>query len=158
MQNELPNLLAKECARLESEAVELREQIKTDSSRLRYVEGQLVHVRALLQQDVDAGGPDSIRLPYADNPNGPVPSVCDIAAEVLRERGREPMYYKDLTEEVIRRGGVLNGKTPEATLTARMVRDDRFIRPTSKGFYALRADYPNARNVGARHRSGRRRE
>ena len=30
--------------------------------------------------------------------------------------------------------------------------EKRFIRPTSKGFYALREDYPDARNVGARRR------
>ncbi len=66
------------------------------------------------------------------------------------------MYYKDLAEEVMRRGGVLNGKTPGATLNARMVRDERFVRPTSKGYYALREDYPAARNVGARRHAQRR--
>jgi hypothetical protein len=66
------------------------------------------------------------------------------------------MYYKELADEVIKRGGVLGGKAPEATLTARLVRDERFVRPTSKGFYALRADYPNAPNVGARKHPQRR--
>ena len=67
------------------------------------------------------------------------------------------MYYKELAQEVLSRGGTLNGATPAATLTARMVRDERFVRPTAKGFYALRRDYPTARNVGARSTGSRRR-
>ena len=84
-------------------------------------------------------------------------NVCDIAVEILSERDSDPMYYKELAKEVIARGGVLNGATPWANLTARMVQDTRFVRPTAKGFYALRRDYPTARNVGARQKGGQRR-
>ena len=67
------------------------------------------------------------------------------------------MYYKDLAQEVVRRGGILKGARPWANLTARMVQDERFVRPTAKGFYALRRDYPTARNVGARLKGGQHR-
>ena len=83
-------------------------------------------------------------------------NVCDIAVDILSERDGEPMYYKELAQEVVSRDGILNGATPWATLTARLVRDPRFVRPTAKGFYALRRDYPTARNVGARSKRGRR--
>ena len=152
IENEFSSLLVKECARLESEADVLREQVKTATSRLRYVEGQLVHIRALLQQDVGADGEARSQPPHLEGFSRLGDSVCDIAVEVLRKHGRAPMYYKDLAEEVIRRGGALNGRAPAATLTARLVRDERFVRPTSKGYYALREDYPGARNVGARKR------
>ena len=157
MENELNNLLSTECVNLESEADALREQIETARKRLTDVEVRLVHVRALLGEKSGASGHNGGALPHVERSNDFGLSICDIAVEVLQERGRAPMYYKDLAEEVIRRGGVLNGKTPGATLNARMVRDERFVRPTSKGYYALRADYPNARNVGARrHPKGRR--
>ena len=152
MVTQLTSLLTSECANLESEAETLREQIETARNRLRDVESRIVHVRALLGQNADANVQDEGRSLHLEGSNSLGVSVCDIAVEVLKERGRTPMYYKDLAEEVIRRGGVLNGKTPEATLTARLVRDERFVRPTSKGYYALRDDYPNARNVGARKR------
>lgn len=158
MVTQLTSLLTTECADLETEAYKLREDIESATNRLREIEVRLVHVRALLGQTHSAGVHDEPRLSSSSNPSGLGPTLCDIAVEVLRERGREPMYYKELAEEVIKRGGVLGGKTPEATLTARLVRDERFVRPTSKGFYALREHYPNARNVGARKnpRAGRR--
>ncbi len=70
------------------------------------------------------------------------------------------MHYRDLADELIRRGAVIRGQDPAGALVSRMTQDDkrrteadkRFVRPTSKGFYALREDYPNARNVGARRR------
>ena len=70
------------------------------------------------------------------------------------------MHYRDLADEMMRRGAVILGQDPAGALVSRMTQDDnrraeedrRFIRPTSKGFYALREDYPQARNVGARRR------
>lgn len=150
MENQLKNLLDTERTNLESEADTLREQIETARKQLTNVEARLVHVRALLGQYANGFGGVDARSPGLKTSAGPTATVCDIAVDVLRERDRVTMYYKDLAQEVIRRGGVLNGKTPEATLNARMVRDERFVRPMSKGYYALREDYPTARNVGAR--------
>lgn len=152
MENQLTTMLATECVNLETEADSLRQQMENARNRLREIEVRLVHIRALLGQDDNVNAHNGPLLASSSKPNGHGPTLCDIAAEVLRERGRDPMYYKELAAEVIKRGGLLGGKTPEATLTARLVRDERFVRPTSKGFYALREHYPNARNVGARKR------
>ena len=65
------------------------------------------------------------------------------------------MYYKDLADELIQRGAQIGGKDAGATLVSRMTTDERkrFLRPTSKGFYALQEDYPEVRqSVGARRR------
>ena len=153
----LTTLLETERSRLETEQAELQEQVRMGAERLARVRTRLEHILALLGQESEAktykGGPQTSPNPS----NSTTSTICDIAVEILSERKAEPMYYKELAEEVIRRGGILNGVTPWATLTARMVQDERFVRPTAKGFYALRRDYPTARNVGARVKSGRRR-
>ena len=155
MEGTLTDLLAAERQHLESEAANLQAKVKEDQERLSVVQRRLDHVRALLDEE----SPDSmLGSPYAQN--GYIHSirshVCDIAETILGGRNGEPMYYKDLAQEVIKRGGELHGATPWANLTARMVQDPRFVRPTAKGFYALRSDYPHARNVGARRPSRRR--
>ena len=153
--SDLNALLDAERLHLESEQRELQEQIRQQTDRLALVKTRLEHVRALLgiEQDPKAlaeDGVSSIRTR-----NNRTSTICDIAVAVLSERNTEPMHYKDLAHEVIKRGGVINGTNPGAGLTARMVQDERFVRPTAKGFYALRRDYPTARNVGARLKNSR---
>ena len=155
MAGDLNSLLNAERHGLEAEQTALDEQIRDASSRLAVVKERLKHVLALLGEEGEAlepvhGTPDGYRVDTDD-------SVCDIAAKILSERNGAPMYYKELADEVIKRGASLSGATPEATLVARMVQDPRFVRPTAKGFYALRRDYPTARNVGERVRRSRRR-
>lgn len=140
----LEKLLHEEKNRLEREAIETRARISADESRLRHIDESLLHINALLDQDEAA--PAEPRTLKAASER----SVLDLAADILAEREREPMYYKDLAKEVQARGGALGGTTPAQTLVARLVNDPRFVRPTRKGFYALRGDYPNARNIGAR--------
>ena len=154
---DLNTLLEAERERLEAEQTGLQEKVRQGAYQLAIVRSRLEHVLALLGKEKAAassgeGSPTS--QGKGDNTSS---TLCDIAAEILGERNAEPMYYKDLAEEVVKRGGSLKGQTPWATLTARMVQDERFVRPTAKGFYALRRDYPTARNVGARVKGGRRR-
>ena len=159
MAGDLNTLLDAESQQLEGEAVGLQARINQDSDRLAVVQRRLAHVRALLREGGTPEVRDAHAVPQGDYGNGAgdgtSSNVCDIAVEILSERNGESMYYKDLAEEVIRRGGRLTGPTPWASLTARMVQDPRFVRPVAKGFYALRKDYPNARNVGARGYAGR---
>ena len=153
MAGDLDTLLDAESQQLEREAVEIQARINQDSDRLAIVQRRLAHVRALLHHGGTPEVQDARAVPQGDYGNGAgdgTSNVCDIAVEILGERNGESMYYKELAEEVIRRGGSLTGPTPWASLTARMVQDPRFVRPVAKGFYALRKDYPNARNVGAR--------
>ena len=140
----LEKLLHEEKIRLEQEAHDTRERISVDEVRLRHIDESLLHINALIGQD--GSTPAEPRALKAASER----SVLDLAAEILAEREREPMYYKDLAKEVQGRGGALGGTTPAQTLVARLVNDPRFVRPTRKGFYALRVDYPNARNIGAR--------
>lgn len=155
--NNLNTLLEAERSRLESEQADLQEQVRMGAERLAKIRSRLEHILALLGKESQAGG----HREDSQTPSGPsdntTSTICDIAVAILSERNAEPMYYKDLAEEVVKRGGILNGVTPWATLTARMVQDERFVRPTAKGFYALRRDYPTARNVGARLKGSRRR-
>ena len=60
------------------------------------------------------------------------------------------MHYRELAKEIQARGGNIPGVDKDHTLIARLVKDDRFVRPTRRGFYALQRDYPNAKSVGAR--------
>ena len=153
---DLSMLLQHECQQLETEAVELNELIRQSVARWEVIQERLAHVRALLGEDDPLGRRDNISVIHRAYPRSDGRDVCELAEQILSERDRKPMYYKELASEVQRRGGILNGKTPAATLTARLVGDERFIRPTAKGFYALRKDYPNARNVGARRPHSRR--
>jgi len=151
---DLTTMLKVERQRLETEQVALQEEIRQRADRLVLVKDRLDHVKALLEREPVNNQGESSRIAASQNT---ARNICDLAVEILHERNSEPMYYKDLAQEVVRRGGILNGATPWATLTARMVQDERFVRPTAKGFYALRRDYPNARNVGARLKGSRRR-
>lgn len=155
MATTLKEMLDAEREQLEAEALELQGRIKQAQKRLSVVQWWLEHVRALLDENQSPQS-EASSLTQAEHGNDIQRQVCDIADEILTERGGEPMYYKELAQEVIRRGGSLYGATPWANLTARMVQDSRFVRPTAKGFYALRSDYPNARNVGARRQRRRR--
>ena len=154
---DLNTLLEAERERLEAEQTGLQEKVRQGADQLALVKSRLEHVLALLgKEKAAARSGEGSRASHGKDGNTPS-TICDIAVEILGERNAEPMYYKELAEEVVKRGGVIKGQTPWATLTARMVQDERFVRPTSKGFYALRRDYPTARNVGARLKGGRRR-
>lgn len=156
MEGNLNSLLATERQHLEAEAADLQMRVREAQERLSLVQRRLEHVRALLDDQESSESQDAMPQTQHNYNTGNRSHVCDIAEAVLSERNGEPMYYKELAQEVIRRGGDLYGATPWANLTARMVQDPRFVRPTAKGFYALRRDYPNARNVGARRQRRRR--
>ena len=157
MASDLNRLLNEERQQLETELEEIRSQISRAESRLSQVIQRLRHVRALLGEDEPNESDDRTDgLTVGPNHNGTSETVSDIAADILSERHGQPMYYKELATEVMNRGGTLGGNTPWATLVSRITQDSRFVRPTSKGYYALRSDYPNARNVGAKTQSRRR--
>jgi hypothetical protein len=82
----------------------------------------------------------------------------EIAYAVLMEHAPEPIHYRELWKAVKGRGGRLEGQEPAQVLVSRLVRDERFVRPLRRGYYALRAHYPNAKNIGSRKpkRPGRR--
>ena len=143
---ELDNLLLAEKNRLNEERQALEAGITAAQKRLKEIHGRLRHVDGLLgvseSSEAVATG--------ASKPAGR--TMTDLAAEILDERQGDPMYYKDLAQEVQSRGGDLSGVNAANILVARLVSDDRFVRPLQKGYYALKRDYPDAKNVGARRR------
>lgn len=142
----LDTLLQDEKTRLDKEALKLRGQINTAELRLQEIHIRLKHVEGLL------GTNEMNESSIAESSSAMSRSLTDIAEEVLGERNGESMYYKDLAQEVQSRGGNIAGDNAAALLVSYLVKDDRFVRPVRKGFYALRRDYPNAKNVGARKR------
>ena len=146
----LEQALLEERETLEEEQLLLRTQASEIEARLREIEHRLDLVNSLMQM------PGNSTIPHpGTNGTSPKPRAVDVAFEVLSERGTEPIYYKDLAQEVRTRGGDLSGENAAQILVARLVNDERFVRPIRKGFYALRKDYPNAQNVGQRKKRGR---
>ena len=142
----LTKLLLEEHGELKEEDQEIRKRISEAERRLREVTERLTHVEGLLgpsQVFENASSEESLSRSL---------DIKDIAADVLGAREGEPMYYKDLAKEIQARGGNLTGPNAANVLVARLVSDDRFVRPTRRGYYALRRDYPDAKNVGARKR------
>ncbi len=147
----LADLLNAESLELRERLAELDRQIADLQNERRRLQERHRHITALLPEEKEG----SLRmLPKLGRPSGssPTSALLELAAAVLHERSPAPMHYRDLWEEVERRGGVIEGQDAAMGLISRLSRDERFCRPTSKGFYALRADYPLARNVGARRR------
>lgn len=156
----LENALRGERVRLQQEIEQLRQEISEREMLSGAKLERLGHVQALLSNYSPTASQPAPRRSEPSTASTPTPKLLEMAEEVLRERQGEPMHYRDLADEILRRGGVIRGQDPAAALVSRMTQDDnrrdeadrRFIRPTSKGFYALRDDYPDARNVGARRR------
>ena len=148
--------LRNEQDKLQREIKQLRTEIAEREIAYRAKEKRLGHIRALLDSEPQNLGTQIQSVSTPDGKSTPTALLLDMAEQVLRERRREPMHYRDLADELILRGAIIRGKDPANALVSRITKDEsrraesekRFVRPTSKGFYALREYYPNARNVG----------
>ena len=131
---------------LEEEIVRLRTSIAQQQAQLTDAEIRLNGLNSFL--GVSRQTPEAA----VEESGGNNRSICDLAAQILAGRNGEPMYYKDLAAAVQQRGGNLRGIRPEANLVAKLTSDSlkRFVRPTRKGYYALKSDYPAAFSVGSR--------
>ncbi len=152
--------LQRERERLREAIDGLDKEIEVKERERRIMEARLGHVEALLSLEAPSDGEPARRRARGKPGATPTAELLDMAETVLRERQAEPMHYRDLAEELQRRGAVIRGKDAAASLVARMIQDDnrrdeaekRFVRPASKGFYALRTDFPDSRNVGSRRK------
>lgn len=145
---ELDSLLQEEQNRLAKKQKELKEKISEATKQLYAVSVRLSHVSGLL------GNRKLSKDDFSKTFLPPRQEATDIAVAILTERKREPVHFKELAAEVQARGGILPGKNPANNLVARLVNDDRFVRPTRRGFYALRSDYPDVKSVGVRKQRG----
>ena len=159
LDNPLEAALRVEKDKLEKEVRDLGARISRDEKRLREVNRRVGHIHGLLGQNQDSLRESSHFSDQVNRASTRSETVIDLAKAILEEREpifkggpRAPMYYKELAREVQSRGGDLSGNNPAQTLVAQLVRDSNFIRPETKGYYALRDDYPKARNVGERKR------
>ena len=125
----------------------LAERKKELQEQLNEVNVRLSHVSGLLGPDMGADNSSANSVPRME-------AVTDIAVAILSERAKRPMHYKDLAKEVLARGGDIPGKNPANNLVAKLVNDDRFVRPERRGCYALRIDYPGVESVGSRSQHG----
>ena len=148
MHSSLDDQLREEKARLEEEQRKLTKQIAKAQVRSSEIADRLFHIDGLL------GPSDEVETVVNGAPFPSVRNVADVAEEILSERGGNHMYYKELAAAVQARGGKLPSENGAGILVARIVNDDRFVRPHRKGYYALRKDYPDAKNVGARKKRG----
>ena len=140
----LEKALQTEKEALHNEQQSLKAHIDEAQIRLRQVEERLTLVLDLMNHTNGTTPTDQ------PNPIREKSPAVDIAFQILEERHGETMHYKALADEVISRHGDLSGDNAAQILVARLVNDDRFVRPARRGFYGLRQDYPKAKNVGQR--------
>ena len=114
--SDLDLLLKDERRSLEQELENVRTCISSAEARLAEIMQRLRHVNALLGgNELAAQNISSLSDARPSISRTETPSATDMAAKILSERQTEPMYYKDLAHEVIKRGGNLNGAEPGAT-------------------------------------------
>lgn len=154
---DLINVLQVESINLATQQKELEEQSRSIQQEIERIRMRQDLISALLdasgQPRSAAGntGDETSPSAQATGQNGGTQrDIGSIAYEILRSRGKKPMYYEDLAAEVVKAGGHLGGQTPAQSLVARICRDPRFVRPEKRGWYAAVDFYPKAKSVGAR--------
>lgn len=140
----LAKALQDEKEALQAERDSLKTEIEEAQIRLQQVEERLTLVVSLMNH-TDGAKPTG-QPPLLQEQ----PPAIEVAFQILSEREGETMHYKALADEVILRRGDIPGDNAAQVLVARLVNDERFVRPARRGFYGLRKDYPNAKNVGQR--------
>lgn len=153
--SQLGDLLNKEREQLKEEIANLDLELANIHTVRRQKEKRLEHIEALLGNEKPKPA-HKVQMSSERGFSSSTEAILDTAEAILRERNKEPMHYRDLADELSRRGIVIGGKNPAGGLISRLSGDDRFVRPTSKGFYGLREDYPRIkRSVGERRRKRR---
>lgn len=135
---------------LQQEVRQLERKVQEAQRELERARRKLAHVEGFLNLEEDK--PHEIEPTDSQSPSKDV--VCDAVEQILRGNNGEPMHYRVLEAELRQRGTVILGKNPANGLVSRIHKDRRFVRPTRRGFYALREDYPDAVSIG--ERKGRR--
>lgn len=135
----------------------LKEKVTLLHDEIELLSSQLVHINALLEaSDGKSDGSSTPPAPFLQETHAEIDPI-EIAWKILDERVGEPIHYRDLASLVIQNGGDLPGQDPASTLVSRLVRDERFVRPFRRGWYALRVHHSKVRSVGQRLKPSRRR-
>lgn len=136
-------------AEIELEQREFDERMRARRRDLARLEEAMAAAKALLS--FETGQPPTepmVRRNGSTQSTSPGDGIADAVFEILREHD-SPMHYTELLPEVIRRGHIVAGKRPSATLLSRIVTDPRFVRPR-RGTYTLAEKAPGTRSVGKR--------
>jgi hypothetical protein len=151
MEKDLNAALENEKIVLETKRIGLEQEIARLKAEMDETSFRLGHVNALLKGS-EVSNIDEEKKSAESEPGTAKPSQdpVEIAYQILEEHGTEPVYYRDLVDIVKERGGNIEGTDPALTLVSKLVEDERFVRPFRRGWYALRVNYPKAKNVGAR--------
>lgn len=156
MNGELCDMLKSERDNLLGRLEALSDEIRRLGSERESLSNRLSHIHGLLgdEEGLEDGGKGDAASPtkFRTHDEDPV----EIAYAVLGEAEGKTLHYRNLAALVRERGGELPGTDPASTLVSRLVRDGRFVRPHRRGWYALHANYPNAKSVGERKKKSRR--
>lgn len=138
---------------INDEIAELEQEQRTLESHINALQRLLGSARSGVDHKISVGLTANAGMTMTHTRRARQRPPMDIAEEILSERNGEHMHYRELTEEVMNRGGELPEGSPDVALNVMMNRDSRFIRPFRRGYYALRKDHPNVRHsVGSRIR------
>jgi hypothetical protein len=148
----LAAVLKDEWSRLVRRREQVQEELVHLQTELDGIDRRLSHVMALLDMETDEQGSNRSAVIRESSMESDAGDPVEFAYRILQAKAGEPLYYKELAEEVMRQGAKLPGGDPALTLVSRLVRDDRFVRPFRRGWYALRIHYPKGKSVGARVR------
>ncbi|MDD9957129.1 MAG: winged helix-turn-helix domain-containing protein [Anaerolineaceae bacterium] len=150
---EFRSIVSGKLTALKTESQDLSKEVEALQLQLAKNSQMISHLEGVLEL---SGTSETNSLPVARKAS--YDEVCDLVEQILAEKHKNPVHYRELADEVQLRGVKLGGKDPASTLVAMISKEPRFVRPTSRGFYALRKDYPNARNVGEHKRGNRKKE
>lgn len=107
----------------------LREEVRRASDAIAVKEAQLRNLDDLLALE-GGGGPTLVVEERRTSGN-----FLDTAYAIL-EDSQEGIHYRDLVEQLERRGVHVPGQDPAANLIAHITRDQRFVR-TARGTYGI---------------------
>lgn len=151
MEETLNKALEEEKESLEARRNELELEIAKLEAEKEAISFRLGHVVALLRGLEPKKVEEEYRSASQRSEKGQeYADPIEIAHQILEEHGTEPVYYRELADMVIERGGEIEGSDLAMTLVSKLVADERFVRPFRRGWYALRVHYPKVKSVGAR--------
>lgn len=135
VERELEQLVG-ERQRLQAEYAAKLGPLEKEIARLETVRSHQQH--ALNALGSGPGAPTSLNGSAAPLPNGEAPrKLTDVAELVLREAGK-PVHYKQIADDVMKRGVFISARDPGAFIISYLRREpERFCRTAVVGEYAL---------------------
>ena len=103
MNDDLATSLGRERDKLQQAIEQLRQEIEEKTRERRFKEERLDHVQALLASEPPVNDERVRSRRRTSSLSTPSPQLLDMAVQVLRERKGDPMHYRDLADEIVKR-------------------------------------------------------